>query len=342
MNKEQNEHSGISSPNFGKPNVMGSTASIGEIEGINRVHHLNFLNNTLPDKCANLIIADPPYFEVKGAFDFVWEDMKAYLLDVEKWAKECKRLLADNGTLFWFGDAKNIAYSQVIIDEHLNLVNSLVWEKAEADGLFGSTGNEQLRSFPKSTERVLMYSNEFEVDTTNFIELRNYFKELQCFIGLNLKKINERLGHRKAEHCFYHSSTQWDLPTEETYKEMIDVFGIDKWERFREIIDLKIEYHYLRRHFDNFMKSTEVLKVRFSPSEYDHDTVKPEKLARLLIETCSRPNDLVIVPFAGSGTECAMAVKEGRRAIGFEITEKHVHMSNKRVLEILRKPELFQ
>ena len=25
-----------------------------------------FLNNNLPDKCANLIIADPPYFEVKG------------------------------------------------------------------------------------------------------------------------------------------------------------------------------------------------------------------------------------------------------------------------------------
>jgi len=78
----------------GSPTVMGSTETIGVIEGINRVHHLNFLNNTLPDKCATLIIADPPYFEVKGAFDFVWDNMKSYLLDVEKWAKECKRILA--------------------------------------------------------------------------------------------------------------------------------------------------------------------------------------------------------------------------------------------------------
>ena len=28
------------------------------IEGINKVYHMNFLDNTLPDKCANLIIAD--------------------------------------------------------------------------------------------------------------------------------------------------------------------------------------------------------------------------------------------------------------------------------------------
>ena len=52
-------------------------------------------------------------------------------------------------------------------------------------------------------------------------------------------------------------------------------------------------------------------------------------------------NDLVVVPFAGSGTECAMAVKEGRKTIGFEITEKHAKMSNDRVQNILRQPSLF-
>lgn len=32
---------------------------------------------------------DPPYFEVKGAFDFVWNSFEDYLKDVEKWAIEC-------------------------------------------------------------------------------------------------------------------------------------------------------------------------------------------------------------------------------------------------------------
>jgi DNA modification methylase len=60
----------------------------------NKVHLMNWLDNTLPDKSVQLIIADPPYFEVKGEFDFIWSSFDEYLKDVEKWAKECERLLA--------------------------------------------------------------------------------------------------------------------------------------------------------------------------------------------------------------------------------------------------------
>ena len=89
---------------------------------LNKIHNINFLNNTLPDKCASLIIADPPYYEVKGDFDFIWANFDEYLADVERWGKECKRLLADNGTLFWWGHAKRIAYNQVILDKYFTLV----------------------------------------------------------------------------------------------------------------------------------------------------------------------------------------------------------------------------
>ena len=96
---------------------------------LNTVHNIDFLNNDLPDKCANLIIADPPYYKVKGDFDLIWKTFDSYLKDVEKWAIECKRLLADNGTLFWYGNAKNIAYAQIIFDKHFNLINNLTWNK---------------------------------------------------------------------------------------------------------------------------------------------------------------------------------------------------------------------
>ncbi len=320
------------------------------------VIHCDFLNNNLPDKCANLIIADPPYFEVKGEFDFIWKSFDDYLKDVEKWAIECKRILSDNGTLFWFGSSKRIAYSQIIFDKYFGLVNNLVWEKAESDGLFGSTGSEQLRSFPNSTERILMYSNEVErtglevikLDMENFKPLRKYFKDLQEWIGVGLKNINKKLGHRKAEHGFYHSSTQWDLPTIETYNELIHHYNIDTWNNYKEYETLRQEYETLRqeyetlrRPFHNFFKSTEILKVRFKPSEYEHPTVKPEMLARTLILTSSRKNDLVLIPFAGSGTEVAMAIKEGRKAIGYDIEKKYVDMSNKRIKTIKDAPSLF-
>ena len=55
---------------------------------LNKVYNIDFLNNTLPDKCANLIISDPPYYKVKGDFDFIWKTFDDYLSDVEKWCLE--------------------------------------------------------------------------------------------------------------------------------------------------------------------------------------------------------------------------------------------------------------
>ena len=167
---------------------------------------------------------------------------------------------------------------------------------------------------------------------------------MQKYIGLNLKKINTKLGHRKAEHSFYHSSTQWDLPTLETYNELIKHFNINKWEQFKEYEELRKEYEELRRPFNPIeeykMNVLRVSQEGHITGKYDHDTVKPEKLTRILINTCSRKNDLVVVPFAGSGTECAMAVKEQRNCIGFDIESKYVEMSNDRINVILREPEL--
>lgn len=310
---------------------------------INKVHNIDFLNNTLPDKCANLIIADPPYFETKGDFDFVWKSFDDYLIDVEKWAIECKRLLAENGTLYWFGGSKKIAYTQVIFDKYFGLVNNLVWEKAEADGLFGSTGSEQLRSYPNSTERILMYSNDVYNLTQCVYSIRDYIRtEIERARGkIILKEVNEALGTATngggvASACLSLDKSEPAMFTKEMYKKLqVWLNGSKEYEYLRK------EYEELRRPFENVTKSTEILKVRFKPSEYDHPTVKPEMLARLLIFTSSRENDLVIVPFAGSGTECAMSVKEKRRFVGFEITPKHAEMSNKRVEKILKEPTLF-
>ena len=48
---------------------------------LNKVYCMNWLENDLPDKCANLIIAEPPYFQVKGDFDFIWNSFEDYLKD---------------------------------------------------------------------------------------------------------------------------------------------------------------------------------------------------------------------------------------------------------------------
>ena len=318
---------------------------------VNKIHNINFLDNTLPDKCAKLIIADPPYFEVKGDFDFIWADMKAYLLDVEKWCLECKRLLADNGTLFWYGHAKNIAYAQVIFDMHFNLINNLVWDKGSFMGLEESEG---LRSFAPCTERILMYGSKAQ-DTTGLKEVEMEYVAPRNPFALELKKARLKKGvsiNQVAEYGKFYGNvnhggavTNWErgynVPLKEQWQILCDNLPIER----KEYEELRQEYEELRRPFTNYFKLQEIF--RFSNeavktgAKYDHDTVKPEILTRALIMTCSRVNDLVVVPFAGSGTECAMAVKEGRKTIGFEITEKHAKMSNDRVRNMLRQPSLF-
>ena len=311
---------------------------------------MNFLDNNLPDKCANVIYADPPYFEVKGAFDYKWATFEEYLKDVENWAKECKRLLADNGTLFWWGNSKKIAYSQIILDRYFNLENSMVWRKKDSIQ-YQYYSPDLARSFNTHNERVLMYSNEIEMtglemiklDVQSFKPLRDYFEYLQKSLNVPKKAFLDKIG-QTADHCFRWGSTQWDLPTEQTYDQLIEMFRIDLLEGFKTYEELRQTYEELRRPFYNPFKHEEVLE--FSQEghitrQYDHDTKKPETLTRALILTCSRPNDLIVVPFAGSGTECAMAAKEGRRFIGFDVEKKYVEMSNKRCDVHLMQPALF-
>ena len=330
----------------------------------NKIYHSDWMSNTLEDKSVQLIIADPPYFEVKGEFDFIWKTFDEYLQQVELWVKECKRILADNGTLFWYGNSKKIAYSQIIIDKYFNLENSLVWRKKDSIQ-YQYYSPDLARTFNTHNERLLMYSNEvimtgletIKLDVENFKTLRQYFKELQEWIGIPKSKIVEQVG-QTADHCFRWGSTQWDLPTIETYNKLIELYKIDTWEKFKpyeltknenedlrkEYEGLRQEYEIQRRFFYNPQKYEEVLEFSqegHKTGKYDHDTCKPETLTRALILTCSRPKDLILIPFAGSGTEVAMAIKEGRNAIGFDTELKYVEMGNKRTDIIKAQPSLF-
>ncbi len=324
----------------------------------NKIYHKNFLDNTLPDKCANLIIADPPYFEVKGEFDFVWKSFDDYLKDVEEWAIECKRILADNGTLFWWGDKKKIAYSQIILDKYFNLENSIVWRKIDSMQ-YQYYSPDLARTFNTHNERLLMYSNE--VDMTGLEMINQQLKPLNPFANYLKEELKRANVSNKEIAKLFPSKTggltgcvsNWlngdNIITEEQYliiREYLNNEYLRKEYEYlrKEYEDLRKEYEDQRRYFQNDLKLEEVFEFSQQSSitkNFDHDTCKPETLTRALILTCSRPNDLVVVPFSGSGTECAMAAKENRNFVGFDVEKKYVEMGNKRCVEHLRMQSLF-
>lgn len=318
------------------------------------INELHLMDNQkgiakLADKSVKLIIADPPYYKIKGDFDFEFKDFQEYLNFMENQAKLYKRVLADNGSLFVYGHAKNIAYVQIIFDKYFNLENNITIHIVDRQT---NKGVESFNCFAPVTERVLFYSNEIErtgleeikLDVNNFKSLRNYFEQVQNFIGISLKKINDTLGHRKAEHCFYWNSTQWDMPTKETYLDLVLKFKIDKYKNYREYEDLRREYEDLRRPFYNTKKLTDVMRYSQESHitrQFDHDTIKPERLTLDLIETTTKENDLVLIPFGGSGTECVCSMRLKRQWIAFENKKKYFDIALKRIHSEYEKTSLF-
>ena len=61
-----------------------------------------------------------------------------------------------------------------------------------------------------------------------------------------------------------------------------------------------------------------------------HPTVKPLALVIDAIKDCSRRNEIVLDPFAGSGTTIIAAEKSGRRARGIEIDPLYVDLAIRR------------
>jgi site-specific DNA-methyltransferase (adenine-specific) len=65
-----------------------------------------------------------------------------------------------------------------------------------------------------------------------------------------------------------------------------------------------------------------------------HGCQMPEQLLGRIIRACSNEGELVLDPFAGSGTTLAVAKKLGRRFVGFELSQKYARQIEKRLAAI--------
>lgn len=62
-----------------------------------------------------------------------------------------------------------------------------------------------------------------------------------------------------------------------------------------------------------------------------YPTQKPEALLERLIEACTQPGDLVLDPYAGSGTTLAVALRKGRRVVGIDSNPDAIAIARNRL-----------
>ena len=65
--------------------------------------------------------------------------------------------------------------------------------------------------------------------------------------------------------------------------------------------------------------------------DINHHFTFPEWLPEFFILNFSRPGDIILDPFMGSGTTAKMALKNERQFIGFEISQEYVDICNARI-----------
>ena len=87
----------------------------------------------------------------------------------------------------------------------------------------------------------------------------------------------------------------------------------------------------------NGRRDTNVLFFKRAGRRRDHPTEKPEAMLRYLIEKSSSPGELVLDPFAGSGTTCRAAKDLGRRFLGIEVDPVYAAIGRRRLARLSRR-----
>ncbi len=313
------------------------------------------LMKNIPDGYVDLVLTDPPYGTMKGAPIDSWANRgeKAEwdtAIDPVDIFNQISRILRQNGKAILFSQEP---YTSRLISSaipSLPFAYRAIWYK-------NVSGNSLMAksAMVSRYEDICIFSKPHDAECTN--ELRDYFKKVLDFIGAkSCKEINARLGHRKAEHCFYvtegkravkdaiggkadHTtrigSSQFALCTEQTYNEIVSVFGIDKMEGFlsyAELARLNEKYTATFNLWQGGKSKSNVLEYKKDNDGY-HPTQKPVALLEDLIQTYSNDGDTVLDFTAGSGSTGVACVNTNRHFIGIELDEGYFNIAKKRIEE---------
>ena len=230
----------------------------------------------LPDKSANMIFADPPYnLQLKGelwrpnmtrvdAVDDEWDKFASfaeYDSFCESWLSECRRILANDGTIWVIGSYHNIGrVSRLMQDLGFWTLNDVIWRKTN----------------PMPNFRGVRLTNA----TETLLWAKKSAKSRYVFNHALMKREN---GGKQMGNV-------WEFPL------------CGGAERLRDKAGKKV-----------------------------HSTQKPEALLRRVILSCTRPGDVVLDPFLGSGTTAAVARRAGRVGVGIERESRYAAVAAKRI-----------
>ena len=320
---------------------------------VNKIYNADCMDilKQLPDKSVDLILTDPPYFKIKSEeWDNQWKNITEFQQWVEKLAVEFKRVLKDNGSFYWFGDDKVIAYCQVIFDKYFNLLNNLVWHKING---MCQKGTGVYRCYAPVTERILFYDKgEDKTGLTMLFNSPDLFLSIKTYMRAEKDKLKKEKGF-KTEQEFkefidevtntrsvvsrhYFADSQYTFPTAEIYAKLQSTGFFQ-----RPYKELRAEYEELRRVWNPTNTALDVLNFPIISGKTIHPTQKPISIIQYLIERSSKQGQTVLDCFSGSGTTAIACHNLNRRFICIEKNYDYWKASCERLKEHQSQLRLF-
>jgi len=236
--------------------------------------------NALPEGCADLIFADPPYnLQLKGdlhrpdqskvdAVDDHWDQFDSFA-DYDRFTKEwltaARRVLKDTGSIWVIGSYHNIfRVGATLQDLGFWILNDVIWRKSN----------------PMPNFRGKRFTNAHET----MIWATKHPKQQYTFNYEAMKALNDELQMR----------SDWTLPICAGHE-----------------------------------------RLKGADGQKAHSTQKPESLLHRVIVSSTKPGDVILDPFFGSGTTGAVAKRLGRHFIGIEREKTYADIARARIAEIV-------
>lgn len=334
-----------------------ASLSYGEADSPNMLiegDNLDALKALLPYYAGQVkcIFIDPPY-NTRSAFEHYDDNLEhsQWLSMMYPRLELLRELLSEDGSIWITLDDNESHYFKVIVDEIFgrgNFVANAIWEKSDSprmDAEFFSIRHDHLLVYAKNKERAKFH----RLSNPDSPLPDHYDKEDKDGRRYYLKPLRAMGGQgetRESRPTLYYALTAPDgsdvYPKLQNGRDGAWRWSSSKVKEQSERIEWKKGRKgwtpYYRIYGDssrpdrppetiwthpevgsNRTSKAEIKKVLQGDNTFG--TPKPERLIERILSIATRPNDLVLDSFLGSGTTAAVAHKMMRRWVGIEMGE---------------------
>jgi len=305
----------------------------------NNIYNMDCLEGmrVLEDSSVDLLVTSPPYYNAKEYSQ--WDTLDSYMGDMKDIFTESYRILKNHhyiivnvgdvtckvGKAKW--SVKKVPLGAMFINMlesiGFEFIDDYIWDKGEPQSK-RHLGNPPypFYQYPVNCYEHILVLAKHELDKTK-IPCPDCHKTIvvsnSCTgIGVQSWECKNPDCPTKSEggrgkRFSTRSIMMNDYQKDENY---IDGEFIKKWRR-------------------DIVKINPVIKINCKGENIaEHSAPFPEDIPEMAIRYYSGVNDVVLDPFLGSGTTCAVAKKLNRRYIGFELNETYFEVASKRIEKI--------